>query len=89
VSLDRFGLPRLDLLKIDVEGMEPRVLQGSAGLLEQYRPAVLFEAWNGPSDELKQFFWQRDFRLFGYGEDTLALPRSRFAFLPKAPELLP
>ncbi|TCO42737.1 FkbM family methyltransferase [Dokdonella fugitiva] len=36
-------LARLDLVKIDVEGMEPFVLRGMAGLLRRFRPAVLTE----------------------------------------------
>ncbi|MGN6521365.1 MAG: FkbM family methyltransferase, partial [Dokdonella sp.] len=37
------GLSRLDLVKIDVEGMEPLVLRGMANLLRRFRPAVLAE----------------------------------------------
>lgn len=33
-----------DVIKIDVEGHEADVLRGASQLLEQYRPAVLFEA---------------------------------------------
>lgn len=34
----------LDVIKIDVEGEEASVLRGARRVLEQYRPAVLFEA---------------------------------------------
>jgi len=80
VSLDSFGLERLDLLKIDVEGMELKVLEGAAKLIEQYRPAILFEALKGQQDPLKQFFWQRDYRLYDYLHNTLAVPRGLFTF---------
>lgn len=36
-------LSRLDFVKIDVEGLELRVLRGAEGLLKRHRPAVLFE----------------------------------------------
>jgi FkbM family methyltransferase len=36
-------LPRLDLIKIDVEGFEPEVLAGLKNTLARYQPAVLFE----------------------------------------------
>jgi FkbM family methyltransferase len=39
----RGGLPRLDLLKLDVEGFEPEVLEGTAGLLAAHRPVVVLE----------------------------------------------
>ena len=37
------GLGRLDLLKIDVEGMEKEVVAGLRGTLERFRPTVLLE----------------------------------------------
>lgn len=47
-TLDDFaaksGLIRLDVLKLDVEGAERRVLEGSRAVLRQMRPVVLFEA---------------------------------------------
>jgi FkbM family methyltransferase len=39
----RAGLIRLDFLKIDVEGAEPHVLTGGAGVIEKFRPAILME----------------------------------------------
>lgn len=41
--LEREGVTRLDLVKIDVEGLEDRVVAGGRGILEALRPAVLFE----------------------------------------------
>lgn len=44
-SLDSLlvGLPRLDLLKIDIEGAELLALEGARGLLERFSPAVIVE----------------------------------------------
>ncbi len=41
--VDRVGLDRIDLIKIDVEGAEPLVLAGAARVLTRLRPAVIFE----------------------------------------------
>jgi FkbM family methyltransferase len=39
----RLGWPRLDFVKIDVEGMELEVLRGGREALAKYRPVVVFE----------------------------------------------
>ncbi len=41
--LDR--LPKIDLLKMDVQGFEACVLAGARGLLERDRPTLLLEIW--------------------------------------------
>jgi FkbM family methyltransferase len=38
-----FGLDRVDLIKIDVEGHECRVLDGAASILERFRPTLVIE----------------------------------------------
>jgi hypothetical protein len=44
-------LPRLDLLKIDVESHEPAVIEGIDEKLYQLRPSMIVEIWN---DEMGQ-----------------------------------
>jgi len=41
------ALPRLDLVKVDVEGFETEVLDGAAGAIARHRPAFIleFNAW--------------------------------------------
>jgi hypothetical protein len=41
-AAESFGIERIDLLKIDVEGAEPFVLKGARKLLEQRRVECLF-----------------------------------------------
>jgi FkbM family methyltransferase len=43
VTLDSFEFPACDLLKIDVEGFELRVLQGAKHLIAEYRPVISME----------------------------------------------
>jgi len=42
--LVELGFDRLDLLKIDVEGHEARVLEGAANTLRRLRPVLIFES---------------------------------------------
>jgi len=46
-TLDSLLTAGVDLLKIDVEGHEERVLTGAGGLLERDFPLVLFECFHG------------------------------------------
>lgn len=43
LSLDGIGFPRVDLLKIDVEGMELEVLTGAEKLIDRHRPYIYVE----------------------------------------------
>jgi FkbM family methyltransferase len=55
------GLARLDLIKIDVEGAEPKVLAGCSEILATLKPAILFEAnaylYAGGADHASQDAW--------------------------------
>jgi FkbM family methyltransferase len=66
VRLDGFleedPLPRVDFIKIDVEGMEPEVLQGAKKTLERFRPIVVFET-------LELFRQQRGVDIFAMSAD--------------------
>ncbi|MGE4280490.1 MAG: FkbM family methyltransferase [Magnetospirillum sp.] len=43
VNIDALNLPKLDFLKIDVEGHELAVLQGAAATIDRLRPALFVE----------------------------------------------
>jgi FkbM family methyltransferase len=62
--LDRFGFCDVDLIKLDVEGFEGRVLQGAEDTLKRNKPVVFFEdnglglnyygeSWVDPKDVLR------------------------------------
>jgi FkbM family methyltransferase len=59
-----FGLERVDLIKIDVEGHERRVLDGAALLLERFRPTLVIETGH-EADGDRQAIQER-LRSFGY-----------------------
>ena len=44
IRLDDAGLPRLDLLCLDVEGFEVDALRGARALLQAWRPVVMLES---------------------------------------------
>lgn len=65
VTIDAQALPRLDFLKIDVEGMEIEVLRGALATLRRCKPIVLAEAIKSNQQELTDL-------LRGVGYTTVA-----------------
>ena len=43
LTLDHFGLERVNLIKVDVEGMERKVLEGAAATIKRARPVLFVE----------------------------------------------
>jgi FkbM family methyltransferase len=77
-------VPRVDLLKLDVQGAEARVLHGAAGLLARDRPVVVVEAVSGwPStDEVRAFLESHGYSIFGLDREGRPCPvGSREAFV--------
>ena len=71
------GLSRIDVLKLDVEGAEKRVLDGARNVLARFRPLVLFEAQDaalgkqGSSRaEVFDFFTSVGYRLYAFRSAT-------------------
>ncbi len=80
-TLDAFaaesGLTRLDVLKLDVEGAERRVLEGSRKVLRELRPMILFEASDaalkaqGSSvPDVLEFLRSQNYRFYAFDERT-------------------
>lgn len=52
-TLDAFGIENVGLIKMDVEGMEGKVMMGSVGTIVRNNfPPILFELWEPYVDEL-------------------------------------
>jgi FkbM family methyltransferase len=73
VSLDSFNFPRLDLLKIDIEGMEIDALSGAAGCIARSRPIVLVEKIKSDAAQLKEWLEALDYTVFDVGGNFLAV----------------
>jgi FkbM family methyltransferase len=70
VALDDVVSGAVALLKIDVEGQEPAVLEGADGLLRRHRPVVIVEA-NAPVD-LTERLTSLGYRWITYDPSTRA-----------------
>ena len=73
LRLDSLALPRLDVIKIDVEGMEQEVLAGGHALLAKHRPILLIEWLKSPKDQLRRTIESFGYRVFESGRNFVAI----------------
>jgi FkbM family methyltransferase len=73
VSLDSYNFPRLDLIKIDVEGMELDVLAGGAKCIAERRPILLVESLKTDSGVLRAWLEDRGYSVIPTGMNFIAL----------------
>tara|TARA_B100000927_G_scaffold284344_1_gene273119 strand:- start:1473 stop:2012 length:540 start_codon:yes stop_codon:yes gene_type:complete len=72
-TLDGFEFKEVDLIKIDVEGMELEVLEGSTHTLMNWKPVVFFENKRSRyNDKLVDFFKEIHYNIKVYKSDTVA-----------------
>lgn len=73
VHLDSFNFPRLDLLKIDVEGMELEVLAGAARCIAETRPIVLVELVKTDANALRGWLENQGYSVYPIGMNFIAI----------------
>ena len=73
VHLDSFRLPRLDLLKIDVEGMELEVLAGATQCIAERRPILLVEALKTDANALRAWLENQGYSAYPIGLNFLGI----------------
>jgi FkbM family methyltransferase len=73
MTLDSLGLSRVDLVKIDVEGMEMNVLAGATALIGKHRPAMVVEYVKSDAEKLRQWLAALDYRVLVSGINLVAI----------------
>jgi FkbM family methyltransferase len=76
VALDSFDFPRLDLIKIDVEGMELEALAGSVKCVAKYHPILFVEMVKTDKNKLRAWLEGFDYSVFETGMNFLAIHKS-------------
>jgi FkbM family methyltransferase len=80
VSLDSFNFPRLDMIKIDVEGMELDVLAGAANCIAAKHPILIIEFFKTDQDALRAWLEQRDYFTIPVGLNFVAVHKGDKCF---------
>jgi FkbM family methyltransferase len=76
MTLDSLGVRRVDLLKIDVEGMEIEALAGADSLIRSFSPIILVEWIKSPKQELKNILDRFNYKHFEVSMNLLAIHNS-------------
>ncbi|NLC24870.1 MAG: FkbM family methyltransferase [Oxalobacter sp.] len=76
ISIDSMNLPRVDLIKIDIEGMEMEALEGAASTISKSKPQLLIEKIKSNEQELSLFLSSRGYKIFTLGINLLAIHES-------------
>lgn len=70
-TLDSFNFPRVDFIKLDIEGMEPKALIGALGIIKQFRPILYVEWTICGQPALLPFLYEAKYQVFPLGANLL------------------
>lgn len=73
ITIDSLDLPRLDLLKIDVERMELEVLAGAARTIGRCLPVIVVEQLKAPAADLDAVLASHGYRRYAVGMNLIAV----------------
>lgn len=73
ISIDELNLERIDLIKLDVEGMELEVLQGARKSIEKFCPQIVAEKIKLDEIKLKATLHSFGYKLYPLGINILAI----------------
>jgi FkbM family methyltransferase len=76
ISIDGLKLPRIDFIKIDIEGMEMEALAGAAASVERHRPVMLIESIKTDRAALHDWLMKRNYMAFDIAINVLAVHQS-------------
>lgn len=89
LALDEFNLPRLDLIKIDIEGMELEALEGAKETIGRTRPIMLIEKIKTDAGQLHQWLVAHGYEVIDAGINMLAVHASDQTLTELRPERQP
>jgi FkbM family methyltransferase len=76
LTIDEFNLPRVDFIKIDVEGMELEALEGAERSITQSHPIMLIEKIKTDAEKLRAWLKAHGYEIIDAGINMLAIHQS-------------
>lgn len=73
VTIDNFQLPRCDLIKLDVEGMEVEAIEGALKTIGDHRPLLCIEIHKSDREKIFHFLQGINYRVLPFGLNVLAI----------------
>jgi FkbM family methyltransferase len=85
ISIDALNLPRIDFIKLDIEGMEMEALDGAEESVARHRPVILVEAIKSDAAKISAWLTSRGYAIARAGINMLAVHKSD-PILPHVPK---
>lgn len=76
IAIDGLKLNRVDLIKIDIEGMEMDALEGAELTIATHKPQLVIEKIKSNSTDITNFVLSRGYKIFEFGLNILAIHES-------------
>jgi FkbM family methyltransferase len=76
--IKKYNIQRLDLLKIDAEGMDLEILYGAKETIERFNPVILVEYSDNRKsirDALENYLTKEKYNFIAIGNNLLSIPR--------------
>ena len=76
ISIDAMALPRVDFIKLDLQGMELEALDGAQQTIARCKPIFLLESRKAGREHLRAFLDERGYKVVEAGYNLLAVHKS-------------
>jgi len=76
INIDSLKLPRIDFIKLDIEGMEMEAFAGAAETVARHRPVILVESLKSDATKLGEWLASHDHSVLQIGINILAVHKA-------------